>query len=54
MKNKLIMWLKKYEKYRWVKTGEYIDNWGLFPSYAPIINCKTKVIGQVRARIVRR
>jgi hypothetical protein len=40
VKNKLIVWFKKYEKYWWVKTGEYIGYWGIFPNYAPAITKK--------------
>ncbi len=54
VKNKFIVGLKKHANWVWVKTGEYIGHWGIIPNCAPIINCKAKVIGHVRARIVRR
>ncbi len=42
VKNKLIVWFKKYGKYKWVITGERIGDWGIFPNYNPIISVKLK------------
>ncbi len=40
VKNIFFVWFKKYEKCRWVKAGEYIVHWVLFPNYDPSLTQK--------------